>query len=65
MDGPTRHDDGLDPLSGTTDAADAGDHALFVEDLRTAFRETALPQHVAEDHIAAMVGAIQLLADKG
>ena len=65
MDGPIRDDDGFDPLDGTEGAVGAGDHTLFVEDLRTAFPETPLPQRVAEDHIAAMVGAIQLLADKG
>jgi hypothetical protein len=65
MDGSTRSDDGFDPLDGTEGAVGAGDHALFVEDLRTAFPETPLPQRVAEDQIAAMVGAIQLLADKG
>jgi hypothetical protein len=65
MDEPIGHDDGPDPLDGTEGAVRVGDYALFVEDLRTAFPETPLPQRVAEDHIAAMVGAIQLLADKG
>jgi hypothetical protein len=65
MDEPIGHDDGPDPLDGTEGAVGGGDHTLFVEDLRTAFPENPLPQRVAEDHIAAMVGAIQLLAEKG
>jgi hypothetical protein len=65
MDGSIGHGDWPDPLDGTEGAVGGGDHTLFVEDLRTAFPETPLQQGVAEDHIAAMVGAIQLLAEKG
>ena len=61
MEGSIRRVNDLDPLDGT----DAADLALFAEDLRTAFPEAPLPERVAEDHIAAMTGAIQLLADKG
>ena len=61
MEGSIRRVNDLDPLDGT----DAADLALFAEDLRTAFPEAPLPERVAEDHIAAMIGAIQLLADKG
>ena len=63
MEGSIRRVNDLDPLDGT-DAA-AADLAVFAEDLRTAFPEAPLPERVAEDHIAAMIGAIQLLADKG
>jgi hypothetical protein len=57
-----RHDDG-GPLG--TDAAESGDLALFAEEFRAAFPETSLPDRVAQDHMAAMIGAIQLLAEKG
>ncbi len=65
MDRSNTRDDGLDPIDGTNGAAVSGDLALFAEDLRTAFPETPLPERMAEDHITAMIGAIQLLADKG
>jgi hypothetical protein len=65
MERSITRDDGLDPLDGTNGAAGAGDLALFAEDLCTAFPETPLPERMAEDHIAAMIGAIQLLAEKG
>lgn len=65
MDGWSRDDDGTDPLDGHHGAGHAGDLALFAEDLRNVFPETAVPERVAEDHIAAMIGAFQLLADKG
>ena len=65
MDGTIRHDEGSDPLDGTEGDVGVGDHALFEEDLRTAFPVTPIAQRTAEDHFTAMVGAIQLLADKG
>ena len=63
MERSIRRVNDLDPLDGT-DAA-AADLAVFAEDLRTAFPEAPLPERVAGDHLAAMIGAIQLLADKG
>ena len=65
MDGAIRDDEGSDPLDGAEGDVGVGDHALFEEDLRTAFPEIPIAQRTAEDHFTAMVGAIQLLADKG
>ena len=65
MDGTIRDDEGSDPLDGAEGDVGVGDHALFEEDLRTAFPEIPIAQRTAEDHFTAMVGAIQLLADKG
>jgi hypothetical protein len=65
MERPIGHDHGPDPLDGGHGAAGTGDFTLFAEDLCSAFPETPVPERMAEDHVAAMIGAIQLLADKG
>ena len=54
-----------DPVAGPEGPGELGEVAAFAEDLRMAFPETAVPPARQEAHLAAIVQAAGLLADKG
>jgi hypothetical protein len=56
----------LDPddPTGSSSSADS-DADRFVEDLRTAFPAQPAPHGIADDHVAAMMAAVEVAAETG